>query len=176
MEMKFRLKWNLCKPSYELFFFVTAPWRQASGWNVFNFRKQEYDWNLLEHLYAAHVCSRLCLLLCNKRGQSILSQWKVWTKKETKVKLTDRWGSNRFKVNLRSLSPPFSYCLWKTLLPLADPPFLYIYIFFSIYSHTFPVEVILKTRFAPIKLKLYSRSCGCLIESDIDTITTDKLD
>lgn len=37
-------------------------------------------------------------------------------------------------------------------------------------------EVILKSSFGPIKVKLCRCSCGCLIESDIDTITTDKLD
>lgn len=70
-----------------------------------------YGTTFQKHLYTTQSHRYNCILLCNKRGQSILSHWKIRTQKETKVNLTDRWGSNRFKVNLCSFSLPFSYCL-----------------------------------------------------------------
>lgn len=95
---------------------------------------QEDDRSLHKHLYTTHSHRHLCILLCNKRGQSILSQGKIRTKKETKVKLTDRWGSNRFKVNLRSLflilSPEDSSLLHPT------PPFFSRSLLLSPSTHT----------------------------------------
>lgn len=178
-KIRYILLWHLKQGQWHQFFRSSPPCRALTKMTQLYTSTHNLPQHTHTHIYTdrhtrrhRHTsCRQLCILFCNKRGQSILSHWKVWTKNESKVKLTDRWGSNRFKVNLCSLSPPFSYCLWKILpAPFIPPPP------FSISSHTFPVEVILKTRFGPINLKLYSRSCGGLIESDIDTITTDKLD
>lgn len=88
------------------------------------------------------------------------------------------WQTGGGVTGLKLICAPslhLSHIVSARLSPSFHRP-LFFFSSFSIDLHTFSVEVILKTRFGPIKLKLYSPSWGCLIESDIDTITTDKLD
>lgn len=140
--------------------------------NVLSTSRQQYDWSLHKHLNTAHSHRHLCILLCNKRGQSILSHWKIRTKRPKW-----NWQTGGGVTGLKLICAP-SLLLSHIVSRRTHPPSIFFshFLCLCIYTHTFPVEVILKTRFGPIKLKLYSPSCGCLIESDIDTITTDKLD
>lgn len=141
---------------------------------ILNASRQEYVWSLYKHLYTTHSLRHLCILLCNKEG----NRYRHTEKSEQRKRPKWNWQTGGGVTGLKLIcAPPLllpHIVSWRLSSPSSCPP---LSIFSpSIYSHTFPVEVILKTRFGPIKLKLYSPSCGCLIESDIDTITTDKLD
>lgn len=140
-------------------------------WNVLNASRQEYE--VHTSTYTPPTLTDVSVSSCVIREGN---RYCHTEKSEQRKRPKWNWQTGGGVTGLKLICAPslhLSHIVSERLPFIAPPSF---YFFPSIYSHTFPVEVILKTRFGPIKLKLYSPSCGCLIESDIDTITTDKLD